>query len=461
MDWSKLLLEKRYNSQNNIHVRGTTSEYEVDYLKIVTNQAFRRLQDKTQVFPLDKNDFVRTRLTHSLEVSYFAKLIIQKFSTLNSRKTITVEMIGQMSAIVSAAGLLHDIGNPPFGHYGETSIKDWFKENLTKLTFEGQKVSDLLSEQQCLDLLNFDGNAHSLRVVHSFHYVENELGMNLTYPLLNTLIKYPIPSTEIKEHPTYKKIGYYQSEESMYQDISQTLGTTGVRHPLTYVLEAADDLAYATADVEDAIKKGIICGQDVTEYLQNYIAQQELAERQVPHVMDVLTKADSHFLNSTDEQSNIRLWMNDLQSRLIQNAAYGFSRHHLKILAGEYRHDLYHGTDLEPVLRGLKQLTLDKIVNNREITKLELSGNTIITWLLDRFVPAAIYFDGTNKNQTHRKYNLILSESCKRAYTKKLDSNSELSESDKLYYRLLMVIDFISSMTDTYAKGLYNELNGN
>ena len=266
MEWKTLLSPRREReSSGRAKSSDLRSEFEKDYHRIIGSASFRRLQDKTQVFPLDQSDFIRTRLTHSLEVSSLGKSLGQNIgeNILQFRRNsgFTLKMKEDISHILECAGLIHDIGNPPFGHFGEVAIREWFARNLPKLSFRGQAVEDLLHEQMKQDFYHFEGNAQALRLVTKLHYLVDEHGMNLTYALLNTIIKYPVPSTGIREDSGNikdKKMGYYLADEAVFRRVTEATGAGNNRHPLTYILEAADDLAYKTADIEDAFVKGFI-----------------------------------------------------------------------------------------------------------------------------------------------------------------------------------------------------------
>ena len=224
MNWEKLLSTKRHRE-----VVGATkikedlrSEFEKDYHRIIGSASFRRLQDKTQVFPLDKSDFIRTRLTHSLEVSSYGKSLGQNIGeyilTYIKDPSFTWKHKEEMCHILECAGLIHDIGNPPFGHFGECIIRDWFKKNLPTMMYNGNSVENMLSEQMREDFYHFEGNAQALRLVTKLHYLVDENGMNLTYALLNTIVKYPIPSTRIDKttgNIKDKKMGYYLADKDI------------------------------------------------------------------------------------------------------------------------------------------------------------------------------------------------------------------------------------------------------
>ena len=195
MNWKQLLAAGRPRSSASVSAsqNDLRSEFEKDYHRIIGSASFRRLQDKTQVFPLDKSDFIRTRLTHSLEVSSFGKSLGQNIGeyilTYKKDEDFTPRFKEEISSILQCAGLIHDIGNPPFGHFGEYAIRDWFKRNLPVLTYKGNTLKEILTEQMQQDFYNFEGNAQALRLVTRLHYLVDEHGMNLTYGLLNTIVK--------------------------------------------------------------------------------------------------------------------------------------------------------------------------------------------------------------------------------------------------------------------------------
>ena len=284
MEWKKLLCDDRVRSYKSNSSGDFRTEYEKDYHRIIGSASFRRMQDKTQVFPLDKSDFVRTRLTHSLEVSSFAKSLGQNIGKGIIREQKDIEFLpeyqGYVCDILQCAGLLHDIGNPPFGHFGETAIRGWFRANLPQIRFQrrdgnAQPLSEILSSQMKEDFCNFEGNTQALRLVSKLHYLVDENGMNLTKSLLGTIIKYPCSSLEISKgsHIKYHKMGYFYAERGLFGDLQESLGTHGHRHPLAFVLEAADDIAYKTADIEDAVKKGCITYGQLVRELKNFGAK--------------------------------------------------------------------------------------------------------------------------------------------------------------------------------------------
>ena len=266
MNWNDLLCKERIRSFQKSTTSGDfRTEFEKDYHRIIGSSSFRRLQDKTQVFPLDKSDYVRTRLTHSLEVSSFAKSLSQIVGERIIKEIkdpdFSLQNKEDISNILQCAGLLHDIGNPPFGHFGETTIRDWFKRNMELLSYKGEKIRDYLDPQMLNDFYHYEGNAQAFRLVTKLHFLVDENGMNLTKALLSTLIKYPVSSLEIDKRSgniKTKKMGYFYADKDNFKNIQNSLELNGNRHPLTYLLEAADDIAYKTADIEDSMEKGNI-----------------------------------------------------------------------------------------------------------------------------------------------------------------------------------------------------------
>ena len=263
LNWDKLLCEERIrqgdDNKNEFVTRDefvTRNEFEADYDRIVGSSSVRRLQDKAQVFPLQKNDFVRTRLTHSMEVSAVARslgktigLFLEKEDGFKRDKT------EKLMGMLQTAGLIHDLGNPPFGHYGETAIRNWYIERILQKSTEEIKKEGL--EQEEADFYYFDGNVQNLRIVTKLQTMNDEYGANFTYGTLAAIIKYPYSSTNFERKD--KKFGYFKSEEDIIKRIREKTGLEeGIRHPATYLLEAADDIVYIGDDIEDGVKKGYI-----------------------------------------------------------------------------------------------------------------------------------------------------------------------------------------------------------
>ena len=466
MEWRTLLSPGREReSQGRSKSADLRSEFEKDYHRIIGSASFRRLQDKTQVFPLDKSDFIRTRLTHSLEVSSLGKSLGQNIgeNILKFRRNsgFTPQMKEDISHILECAGLIHDIGNPPFGHFGEIAIREWFAGNLPKLTFFGQPVEKLLGEQMKQDFYHFEGNAQALRLVTRLHYLVDEHGMNLTYALLNTIIKYPVSSVEIRTDSGNikdKKMGYYLADKDIFRRVTKATGAGENRHPLTYILEAADDLAYKTADIEDAFVKG---------FITYYILEQELAplERSCPESpfkpLEKLRRLYERGRQkgvSNPESYAVKNWIISAQGFLINCATFGFTSNYDSIMAGTFGHDLFYGTYGEKLMDLLGDMAYRYVFSSMQIYKMEVAESAILNNLMEKLVRAVLYYDTDAEQDTiDRRVVSFISDNYKNAY--KLQAQGK-DEAEKLYLRLLLVTDYVCGMTDSYAKRLYQEMNG-
>ncbi len=468
MEWEKLLCSKRIRD---VKVRPGTAdlrtEFEKDYHRIIGSASFRRLQDKTQVFPLDKSDFIRTRLTHSLEVSSFAKSLGQNVSQKILREIKDPSFLPEFQAdvcdILQCAGLLHDIGNPPFGHFGETVIREWFRANMCSLKLKGKTLDQWLTPQMQNDFYHFEGNTQALRLVGKLHYLIDEHGMNLTTALLGTIIKYPVSSLEVDKKSGdihTKKMGYYYAEKELFEQIQSNLGTNGRRHPLAFLLEAADDIAYKTADMEDAFKKGCITYEQLLEELKKggegepedgeYFTLMKLLERKYEQAKERGM--------ATPAMNAVQNWMVVVQGKLISFATESFAKHYKEIMAGEYTKELLSGGYGERVAFVLGDIAYRYAFISEPIYKLEIAAESMMHFLLERFVGAAILYD-TDEYMTEVQHKLIslISDNYKAIYS---IFSKDKDDAEKLYLRLLLVTDSICGMTDSYAKRLYQELSG-
>lgn len=470
MNWEQLLSTKRSRGVSNKvrYVKNTDlrSEFEKDYHRIIGSASFRRLQDKTQVFPLDKSDFIRTRLTHSLEVSSFAKSLAQNIGenilVYKKDTSFTPRMKEDICSILQCAGLIHDIGNPPFGHFGETAIREWFERNLPVITYHGQPIDKVLTPQMREDFYHFEGNAQALRLVTKLHFLVDEQGMNLTYALLNTIVKYPVSSMQIDTRTGNikdKKMGYYYADAEIFEDIQQETGTDGSRHPLTYILEAADDIAYKTADIEDAFVKGFLSYHKLLE---------ELQEVQMIYASDANTfkpadKLEELYLRGKEkhvgnpEEYAIKNWIVRVQGFLINCATYGFTANYAAIMAGEYKYDLFHRTFAEKLMDLLGDLAYREVFTSEPIYRMEVAEAAMIDFLMDKFVTAIIKYDDEKEKLDSIDLRMVsfISDNYRKAYHYHAEGKTEI---EKLYLRLLLVTDYVCGMTDSYAKRLYQEL---
>lgn len=491
MNWKELLLDETLvnrETQPQLWERYyPISPFESDYKSIISSAAFRRLQDKTQVFPLDKSDFVRTRLTHSIEVSTIAKelgIMVTNNRTRYLSEDFNDEGIKiDLPAVLACAGLLHDLGNPAFGHFGEVVIGDWFKENLAKnnktFTYKGTPIHKIIdsnnpdTEQMYNDLCHFEGNAQALRILSKINNKPEGYDVNLSYAVINALIKYPCNSLEfdddakdIKNH----KLGYYLAEKEVFDKICTKTGTKingkYYRHPLAFLMEAADDIAYATSDLEDALKKGLFNVDQFIEYFNEQIKRSDFTDSNKKEKSKELIKDLEDRINGLEnrtlenEITEFQKWSIFAKGWLMYVVAYSFSKNYKTIMKGEYKKDLFYDGFHSYSLKILKDAMKEFVFNSSEILKLELSANKIISSLLDDFVNAVIHWNIDDNNykpsKTDKKLIELISDNYKADY---LNAKTD-DEYYNLYLRFLMVTDFISGMTDSYAKSLYQELNG-
>ncbi|MBS6397405.1 MAG: deoxyguanosinetriphosphate triphosphohydrolase [Clostridiales bacterium] len=467
MEWKNLLCPDRIREYKGRGGSGDLrTEFEKDYHRIIGSASFRRLQDKTQVFPLDRSDFIRTRLTHSLEVSSFAKSLGQNISEEILQNIGDQSFLPSYKAdvcdILQCAGLLHDIGNPPFGHFGETAIRDWFREHMSGLLFQGKSLTELLSAQMQADFYHFEGNTQALRLVSKLHYLVDEHGMNLTKGLLGTVIKYPVASTEINKKSgdiRTKKMGYFYADRDVFREIQRSTGTNGRRHPLAFVLEAADDIAYKTADIEDACKKGCLTYERLVRELKDYRPeQQDDAYRSMVERLEYRYRRALEKKMSNPSANAVQNWAVQVQGQMIRAATAGFVEHYEEIMEGIYKKDLFAGVPGTGIMDALGDIAYRYAFVSAPILKLEIGADAVFDFLLDKFVGAAIRYDSKEPmTAVQEKLMSIISDNYKAVYHIYAEGKDPI---EKLYLRLMLVTDEICGMTDSYAKELYQELRG-
>jgi dGTPase len=441
MHWEQLLSLKRQGDTSKrlrTEQDDTRLGFEVDYDRIIFSAPFRSLQDKTQVIPLSKTDFVHTRLTHSLEVSVVGrsigrlvgKKIIEKYPHL---KEIHGFQANDFGAIVAAASLAHDIGNPPFGHSGEKAIGEYFSIG------NGQKYKDQLTKKEWQDLIDFEGNANGFSVLTSSR-LGIEGGLRLTYAVLGAFMKYPKESLPKKptQNISDKKYGFFQSDKDFFKEVAEELGLipnkTGddigyERHPLAYLVEAADDICYTIIDFEDGINLGLVSEDYALEYL-------------IKLVKDTIdTPKYQSLTNKEDRISYLRALA---IGNLINDAVRVFIENEEAILKGEFPYALMDKSKYKAQIDDIIQLSVKKIYQSREVIEKELTGYQIINNLLDKFCTAYNNdYDGAKTN-----YDSLLL---------KILPEKHLVKKESTYERLLQICHFVSLLTDGKAV-LYNKI---
>ena len=442
MNWEELLsLKRQGDSFKRLRKEqdDTRLGFEVDYDRIIFSAAFRSLQDKTQVIPLSKTDFVHTRLTHSLEVSVVGrsigrlvgKKIIEKYPYLQEIHGFQMNDFG---AIVAAASLAHDIGNPPFGHSGEKAIGEYFSNG------NGQRYQAALSKKEWQDLIDFEGNANGFSVLTSSR-PGNDGGLRISYATLGAYMKYPKES--LPKKPTSdiadKKYGFFQSDVKFFKEVASELGMISnkngddvgfERHPLAYLVEAADDICYTIIDFEDGMNLGLVSEDYALEYL----------------IKLVKDSIDTNKYNTLTTKEDRISYLRALAiGSLINDAVTVFIENETAILQGKFPFALTDKSKYKAQMDDIIKLSVKNIYQSREVIEKELTGYQIINTLLDKFTTAFNNdFDGKASNFDKLVLQL-LPEKFK-------------VEKENLYDRLLHICHFISLLTDGNAYILYNTI---
>jgi dGTPase len=432
MNWEKLICDKRLGLEAYHKGKQTRNDFQRDYDRMVFSSPFRRLQNKTQVFPLPGSIFVHNRLTHSLEVSSVGRSLANEVAiSLREKYGIDAHWTNYLGDIVAAACLCHDIGNPPFGHSGERTIGSFFEEN----DWLQQRIKPILSEQQWQDFIHFEGNANSFRLLtHQFCGRRNG-GFAMTYSTLASIVKYPFSSLHAGKKG---KFGFFTSEESIYRKIADELEIPekdGVfaRHPLVYIVEAADDICYQIMDIEDAHKLHVLPTKDVVDLFSNYFAPEERAKR--IEKLNVVT----------DPNEQVAFMRSMVIGELVKSAANEFIEHEEEILNGNYTGSLVENCKgyVAPAYKMCSDLAWKRIYRAPLVVDVEIAGNRIITYLMNALLNAVL-----NPERTSSK---MLLAKMPEQYNAKADD---------IYERVQSVLDHVSAMTDVYALDLFRKLNG-
>lgn len=436
MEWGKLLSTKRFGMEEFHEERiEHRSEFQRDYDRLVFSAPFRRLQNKTQVFPLPGSIFVHNRLTHSLEVSCVgrslgndvAKQLIQKHPEL------TDSFVSEIGSIVSAACLAHDLGNPPFGHSGERAISTYFSEE------NGKNLQAELTEEEWQDLIHFEGNANAFRLLTHQFQGRRKGGFALTYSTLASIVKYPYSSTLAGKK---SKFGFFTTEADSFQTIADELGLKRLsehpikyaRHPLVFLVEAADDICYQMMDIEDAYKLKILTIEETQSLLFGYFEE----ERQA--------KMRSTFNIVSDANEQVAYLRSCVIGLLIKECVEAFVHNEVDILNGNFSSPLIEhiSARAKEAYKTCATLSMQKIYRSKDVLDIELAGFQIIRTLINLMLEAVRTPD--------KAYSKLLINRISEQYDTK---------SPTLYGKVQAILDYISGMTDVYALDLYRKINGN
>lgn len=454
MTWNNCFSPNRYGmqkGQNDIR-----TEYERDWDRIIFSSAFRRLQNKTQVFPLPEEVFVHNRLTHSLEVASvgrsLGKIIGKKIASLDEVKndeSARPFYRNSLKNVIASACLAHDLGNPAFGHSGEEAISKYFKKRDTEKE-EDVVFKKQFSSEEWKDLLTFEGNANALRILTLQQKGRVKGGFRLTYSTLGSILKYPCESIASNKKILHrKKYGYFKIDEEVFLDIAKELnlvkdeiesGISYKRHPFVFLVEAADDITYNIIDYEDAHRLGILPYKEVKNSFLQIIETNPKDDIQ-------WVKKQAKSLKEDANESIAYLRAKAINT-LIYKTADVFWKNREDILNGNYDKSLIDSIpELESVMKKIESVSVNKIYNAKKVVQLEIAGFRIMSALVEDFVTSAL----TSKESRDKEQNKILGL---------LPKQFSFEESSNPYEKVMHIIDFIAGMTDLYALKLYRKLRG-
>ena len=442
MNWNTLLSAKRFGLEEFHRERHENrSEFQRDYDRLIFSAPFRRLQNKTQVFPLPGSVFVHNRLTHSLEVSCVGRSLGNDVARqlVGRHPALQHTFVPEIGAIVSAACLAHDLGNPPFGHSGERAISTFFSEGAGQSLREVQPDGSCLTSAQWEDLTHFEGNANAFRLLTHQFEGRRKGGFVLTYSTLASIVKYPFASSLAGNK---SKFGFFTSEEEAFRRIADELGMKKlqdaplryVRHPLVWLVEAADDICYQIMDIEDAYKLKILTLQETKDLLLAFFDEER---RQ--HRLDVLRIVDDH-----NEQ--IAYLRSSVIGLLIRECTAAFLDHETALLDGTFSGPLIRHIAPRPAeaYARCSALAQEKIYRSKDVLDIELAGFRIISTLLGLMLDAV--------REPDKTYSKLLINRVSSQYS---------IHAPTLYGRVQAVLDYVSGMTDVFALDLYRKINGN
>lgn len=438
MNWQQLISNKRFGLEH-LHEgrKDDRTEFQRDYDRLIFSAPFRRLQNKTQVFPLPGSIFVHNRLTHSLEVSCVGRSLGNEASQrlLQKHPELVDTLLSEIGAIVSAACLAHDLGNPPFGHSGEKAIGTYFSEG------KGQVLKNMLSPEEWNDIIHFEGNANAFRLLTHQFKGRRQGGFVMTYSTLASIVKYPYSSVLAGSK---QKFGFFLTEEEYFEKIAKELGIIKLskegepvryaRYPLVYLVEAADDICYQMMDIEDAHKLKILTSEETKQLYRAFLSP------------DRLERTDMICSMVTDTNEQIAYLRSTAIGILVKECTRVFVENEESILDGTFNGPLINHMDehVRKAYENCSKTAFSRIYCSKDVVDIELAGYQVISTLTDLMIEAVRY--------------------PKKAYSKllinRVSAQYDIS-APSLYGRIIAVLDYISGMTDVYALDLYRKINGN
>ncbi|TPM23831.1 dGTP triphosphohydrolase [Mesorhizobium sp. B2-3-6] len=465
LDWEKLLNAQRrkdkakgLGAERSAKTVEQRTELERDHDRILFSTPVRRMQDKTQVFPLDPNDSVRTRLTHSHEVanmcrSFGTALVHAYPEQFSLSKELNAER--NIPALLEAIGLAHDLGNPPFGHQGEDAIQSWIESKAPEI-FEGLQETALRE-----DFLKFEGNAQAFRLLTRLQIVNDDFGLNMTYAFLAALLKYPSPSDKVdKSVLARKKFNFFQSEAGIVEEVWKETGLSeGIRHPLTFIMEACDDIAYSVVDVEDAAKKGLVNFDSLVGYLLHKADDDVVVLKVIAKAKEQHEEFREQSLSAAElDDITMQMFRVNAIGAMIVDATDAFVANLSAIMAGTFGGELMAASKSARLWRLLKEFAGQHIYPRREVLEVELTGHQTIHGLMDVFWAAitnrkdAANLSSKRTSPLHSYVYSRISENYRRV------AEHQNNRMPMRYRELQLMTDMVSGMTDSFAISMLQEL---
>lgn len=442
MKWGKLLSTRRLGLDHIEPQQAKRSSFQQDFDRIVFSAPFRRLQDKTQVFPLSETDFVRTRLTHSMEASSIGRSLGTGAGAFICSKEKLNVLPSDVGAVVAAATLAHDIGNPPFGHAGEEAVQYWFEHSDV-----AAECRRNMSEDEIRDIAKYEGNAQGFRILAKLHNPDVKGGMQLTCATLGAFAKYPtLASAKIRpDGVAGKKFNYFQLDKDLFREVALELGLieidtySFVRHPLAFLVEAADDIAYRVVDFEDGLIANRIRYSELEELFGAVIADKK--------VVDVVK-------NISSEVRKAEYLRSKAIGKLVDQVTAAFCRHHDELLNGTLTKSLIDCTESAEPLNEIFKRSAEVIYTTPRVIEVVVAGYELFSGMLDIFVASCNDIAENGENASPRSRRLIRLLPDIQRYTQ-----NELWCS-RPYVRIITVLDYLTGMSDSYAVSLYKKLKG-
>ncbi|QQE13790.1 dNTP triphosphohydrolase [Planctomycetota bacterium] len=470
MDWKQLLSSERFYKASK-GASDVRSELQRDYDRALFSSAVRRLQHKAQVFPLEPNDKVRNRLTHSHEVSCIARSLADRWvSEYKTNHQLDELACTGIPVVCATVGLLHDLGNPPFGHAGEMAIAEWF-ERQGNAVFAKTLIGEKENEKWIrTDFLKFEGNAQTMRIALKLQSILGDSGLNLTFGTLSAARKYVGRSIDVdKSNQSFKKPGYFHSEAKRIRTIEENTGCINqdghpIRHPLTYLVEAADDIVYSTVDLEDALSKGVVHW----DMLKNEFSKRVKDPKQLATITTIIKDIDSQIskhliVDTLSERDTVagQLLRTRLIGTFIDAMVITFDEHYKQIMVGTFSDELVAISEVSEIVAACKSIGYDHVYTVTSNSKLEVLGRTVIHDLLSLFWDAVDRYEGKdslkNKGYAEKVWRIISANY--RGLFEKWYAESD-DENTRQELKLHLITDYVCGMTDHYALQLHRELLG-